>query len=286
MIHIRIGTLSSAYFILISFLAFRTSLPQGPTLFLYNLVIITSLQSLGFYRGWFFLASSIVLTVILSLSTNFSYIWNVPVFIATFLIVKSQLDRRDYYTHIIDRRIEELGENINILTDEYNRHKKEELSLEKREARYKSLGDVATTLSTTLSIDEVEKHILNHALRIVGKAEAILLFLVDTDRQELKLVASKISRDFDHVKAKKGDLLDEWVFRERQCLLVDDIKKDFRFSEDKMKGYPRSFRSLASAPLVEAKKVLGILRLEHSRPYNYTSEDLRFLDVLCDLGAA
>ena len=37
---------------------------------------------------------------------------------------------------------------------------------------------------------------------------------------------------------------------------------------------------------MEEKKVVGIVRMEHSRPHNYTLEDLRLLDILCDLGAA
>jgi diguanylate cyclase (GGDEF)-like protein len=36
---------------------------------------------------------------------------------------------------------------------------------------------------------------------------------------------------------------------------------------------------------MEVHKVIGILRLENSRPYNYTSEDLRLLDIICDIGA-
>ncbi len=121
---------------------------------------------------------------------------------------------------------------------------------------------------------------------IVGKSESALLFLIDTKNQELNLIASKAEVDLDKIKAKKGDLLDEWVFKQRQRLLVEDIKKDFRFGEEKVKEYLRSFRSIISCPLVEERKIIGILRLEHSRPYNYTSEDLRLLDILCDLGAA
>jgi diguanylate cyclase (GGDEF)-like protein len=140
-------------------------------------------------------------------------------------------------------------------------------------------------LNSTLSTDKVARYILDNALRIVGKTDSALIYLVDTEKQELSLILSMVGRDFDKIKAKKGDLLDETVFKERRCLLVEDIKKDFRFSEHKMGLYNRPFRSVISSPLVEENKVIGIVRLESSKPHNYTSEDLRLLDILCDLGA-
>lgn len=283
---IRIGTFLSTSFILISFLVFRTNLPKIPTLFLYNLIIIAAMQSLGFYRGLFFLGVSIFLTIIASLGMDFYYVWNVPVFFIVFLIVESQIKRHEYRDHIISTRMEEVRENTNMLREQHKRHKREAMLLEKKEARYNFLKDVTSHLSSTFSLNDVSGLVLKNALDIVGKSESALLFLVDTQKQELNLVASKTGSGFEKIKTKKGDLLDDWVFKQRQCLLVEDIKKDFRFGGKQPEEYPRSFRSIISCPLIEEKKVIGIVRLEHSRPHNYNSEDLRLLDVLCDLGAA
>lgn len=283
--NIKIGTVCSIAFIIISYLIFRTRVPKTPTIFLYNLIIILSLQGLGFYRGLFFLGASVFLVILASLGVDFYYIWNVPVFFVTFLIVDSRIKKFNYYAHITETRIEEIKESMNILSNEYSRHKRDAFSLEKREERYNSLRDVTSILSSTLSLEKVAELILEKALQVIGKSESALLFLVDTKKQELNLVNSKIEKDYDRVKAKKGDVLDEWVFKQRQCLLVEDIKKDFRFSEEKIREYPRDFRSIISCPLMEERKVTGIVRLEHSRPYNYTSEDLRLLDILCDIGA-
>ncbi|MBU3912313.1 MAG: sensor domain-containing diguanylate cyclase [Candidatus Omnitrophica bacterium] len=283
--HVKIGTLCSVSFLVISYLIFRTGLPKIPTILLYNLIIIFSLQSLGLGRGVLCLAAAVFLTTLLAISMNFYYALNVVVFFIVFLIVNSRMQNKDYYTRIIQARIEEVKENTNVLSDEHERHKKETLLLEKKEERYRLLKDVTSTLNSTLSIDKVAEYILDNALRIIGKTDSALVYLVDTERQELSLVLSRVGRDFDRIKAKKGDLLDETVFKERRCLLVEDIKKDFRFSEQKMELYQRPFRSVISSPLMEEYKVNGIVRLEHSSPGNYTSEDLRLLDILCDLGA-
>lgn len=283
--NIKIETLCSFSFLVISYLIFRTNLTKLPFIFLYNLVIIFSLQNLKFNRGVLFLGASVFLIILLSISMNFYYVWNVPVLFVAFLIVNNRIKKMDYYSRIIETRIEEVKENINVLADEYGKHKKEALFLEKKEERYRLLKDVTSVLNSTLSIEKVAEYILDNALQIIGKTESALMYLVDTKNQELSLILSHVGKDFDRIKAKKGDLLDDTVFKERRCLLVEDIKKDFRFAEQKMEAYQRPFRSVISSPLTEEHKIIGIVRLEHSKPNNYTSEDLRLLDILCDLGA-
>jgi diguanylate cyclase (GGDEF)-like protein len=272
-------------FVAVSYLIFRTGLPKTPLIFFYNLIIIISIQSLGMNRGKFFFGGAVFLTLLISVSSNFFYALNIPVFFAVFFIVDSRIKKFNYYTRIIETRMDEISENTNVLTDEYGKHVKESGVLEKKEQRYKSLEDAASILNSTLSLEKVMEYLIDAVLRIIGKSEAALLFLVDTKEQGLNLVLSRLSGSSVKVTAKKGDLLDEWVFKQRKAFFTGDIRKDFRFNEEKMKECPRDFCSVISCPLVVEKKVMGILRLEHSRPHNYTSEDLRLLDILCDLGA-
>jgi len=276
---------SSVSFIVISYLVFRTGLPKLPNIFLYNLVIIFSLHELGYNRSLFFLGGSVFLTILTSITANFSYVWNAPVFFITFLIADNEIKKHNYHSHIMRSRIEEIGGNINVLEDEYAKRKREAVSLKKKEKRYNSLKDTVSALNSTLLLEDVIKKIMGNAFEIIGKSDSGLLFLVDTEKQELCLAFSENNASSERVKAKKGDILDEWVMKERQALIVEDAKKDFRFSEDRFNGYQRQFRSVISCPLMEGNKVIGILRLENTRPYNYTSEDLRLLDIICDIGA-
>ena len=283
---IKISTITCVGFIIVSFLIFRTDLPKFPTIFLYNIIILAACQGLGFYRGLFFLGASIFLTILISIATSFYYVWSIPIFFISFFIAENRIKRLDYYRHIIGARIDEVKENTNILVNTHARHKREMVFLERKEDKYKSLKDAASTLASSLSLDRVTELLLDNILHVIGKTETVLLFLVDTEAQELNLVSSRMARHFKNsVKSKKGDFLDEWVFKQRQRLFVEDIKKDFRFSEEKTLEHHRSYRSMISCPLVEENKLIGIVRLEHSKPNNYTSEDLRLLDILCDIGA-
>jgi len=273
-------------FIIVSFLAFRTHLPKLPDIFLYNIIIIFSMHELGYHRSLFFLLSSIFLTILIALTAHFSYVWNVPIFFITFLIADNEIKKHNYHSHIVKARIEEIKENINVLEDEHDKHKKESISLDKKEIRYGALKDVVSVLNSSLIMDDVTKNIMDSAFHIVGKSDSGLLFLVDTKKQELHLSLSRNMAHPEKIKTKKGDILDDWVFKHRQCLLVEDIRKDFRFSEDGLAGeYERNFRSVISCPLMEGRKVIGILRLENLKPYIYTTEDLRLLDIICDIGA-
>ena len=283
---IKASLFCSFGFIIVSFLAFRTHLPKLPDIFLYNIIIIFSMHELGYERSLFFLCSSIFLTILTALTAHFSYVWNVPIFFITFLIADNEIKKHSYHSHIVKTRIEEIKENINVLEDEHNKHKKESVSLEKKETRYNALKDVVSVLNSTLILDDVTKNIMDHAFNIVGKSDSGLLFLVDTRKQELHLALSRNIANSEKIKTKKGDILDDWVFKQRQALLVEDIRKDFRFSEDGFAGeYERNFRSVISCPLMEGGKAIGILRLENLKPYNYTTEDLRLLDIICDIGA-
>mgnify|MGYP001605930705 CR=1 FL=1 len=89
-----------------------------------------------------------------------------------------------------------------------------------------------------------------------------------------------------NIKSKKGDLFDQSVVRTMQPLLIEDTKKDYRFDEEKMAGEEtRPVRSLISVPLMIGKKALGILRIDSPHEKNFTTEDLRFLTTIADVGA-
>jgi diguanylate cyclase (GGDEF)-like protein len=113
-----------------------------------------------------------------------------------------------------------------------------------------------------------------------------LLYLLDNQRQKLSLLKTKKEDKSLVIKAKEGDIFDLWVLKHAQPLLMEDVKRDFRFDVEKLKEQElRPIGSLVSAPFTSENKFLGILRLDNPTANSYTQEDLRFLVTLCDLGA-
>jgi len=175
-------------------------------------------------------------------------------------------------------------EKTNLLKDNTEQNSKEIAHLEWRLARYLELNKITENFSSTLSEENIARVIVENTHNIFNKSDRILLFRVDTEKQELYLVHSKKSSDISYVKLKKGDIFDRWVFWKKQPLLVENIYKDFRFSLESEK-VKRGFNSLISAPIMSGEKVLGLLRADSRRPHFYTQDDLRLLNIISGLAA-
>ncbi len=180
---------------------------------------------------------------------------------------------------------EKIDEQINLLENDVHVITNEIEHLEKRLERYVDLSDLVEKFSSSLSEDDMIKIITENTYRLFGKSDRILLFRVDTVKQELNLVYSKRFFENQYVRQKKGDIFDRWVFWKRQPLLVENTLKDFRFSlhdEDRM---DKNIGSLISAPLTSGEKVIGILRMDSKSPHFYSQEELRTLDIIAGLAS-
>ena len=59
------------------------------------------------------------------------------------------------------------------------------------------------------------------------------------------------------IKTKEGDIFDLWVLRHASPLLIEDVRKDFRFDLEKLKSMDsRNFLSLMSSPFVSENRFL------------------------------
>jgi diguanylate cyclase (GGDEF)-like protein len=136
-------------------------------------------------------------------------------------------------------------------------------------------------------LESITGHITSLAFSLIGNNKGTcLLYLIDSQTHQLVLFKAR-KEDHDLViRAKEGDIFDSWVLRHTSPLIIEDIKKDFRFDLDKLRGQDiRPISSLVSAPLISEHKFLGLLRLDNHQPSFYAQDDLRFLVTLSDIGA-
>ncbi|MDP2928567.1 MAG: sensor domain-containing diguanylate cyclase [Candidatus Omnitrophota bacterium] len=179
-------------------------------------------------------------------------------------------------------RQEKIEEDINMLSDTYNKQKAEVKHLDGRLLRYLVLKDVTEIFTTTLSLEKIASLIIKRAVSTVEKPGRILLFLVDVDKQELMLSASSSAAK---IKDKNGDIFDRWVVKHGIPLIVDDAANDFRFSNFAIKDSKDHFKSIIITPLLSGNKIIGILRMDDDVENAYTQDDLRLLDIIGNLGA-
>jgi len=201
----------------------------------------------------------------------------------------------DKLTQKVRAEFDNIDEENNILDVEVEHLRLETSALKQKLRRHTTLKDLTENFSSIVSLDELIPLIAAEALRIVGKTNNSLLYLVDRQKQELKLVGSELvdsQRKLDlasvhkaGVKLKKGDIFDNWVFKQRVPLLVEDTRKDFRFNVDDVERNSRAVRSLISVPLIRKNRLVGILRLNNEAAKTYDTDDLRLLSIVSDLAA-
>lgn len=196
----------------------------------------------------------------------------------------SKNQRRIYKTKIA---IFDLQEKINILSDQNSREIKNKTALQEKINRYNSLKKIIEEINQNLDLESITDNLATFAFSLIANNKGTcILYLVDRTTQALSLFKTKKDNKQLIIKTKEGDIFDFWVLRHTSPLLIEDIKKDFRFDLEKLKteGYTRPIFSLISAPLLSDDTFLGILRLDHSEVGFYRQDDLRFLVTICDLG--
>jgi len=180
-----------------------------------------------------------------------------------------------------------LEEKLNILKDEFSRELQNQAALQEKLQRYESLEKIMEEINQDLDLESIADNLASIAFSLIADVKgSCILYLTDNQTQKLSLFKTKKEDEKLIIKAKEGDLFDLWVLRHAQSLIVEDIKKDFRFDLDKIK--PREMRpisSLISAPFISDHNLLGLLRLDNPAPYAYSQDDLRFLMTICELGA-
>ena len=198
-------------------------------------------------------------------------------------LVKNHLNKK-YLLNIESLHLEE---KLNILKDEFSRELQNQAALQEKLQRYESLEKIMEEINQDLDLESIADNLASIAFSLIADVKgSCILYLTDNQTQKLSLFKTKKEDEKLIIKAKEGDLFDLWVLRHAQSLIVEDIKKDFRFDLDKIK--PREMRpisSLISAPFISDHNLLGLLRLDNPAPYAYSQDDLRFLMTICELGA-
>ncbi|MDD5465207.1 MAG: sensor domain-containing diguanylate cyclase [Candidatus Omnitrophica bacterium] len=189
---------------------------------------------------------------------------------------------------LVHFQIERNTEQVNIIKAENKRDREFVQALEFKITRYDNLKKVIEDLNRSLKLDTVI-HVLSSAVYslISNNSGCALFYLVNNQYQKLNLVYS-IKDDSDLVVlTKEGDIFDQWVLRHSSQLIIEDLKNDFRFDLEALPNLEaRPVLSLISSPLISHNSLLGLLRLESKNSGAFNQDDLRFLSLVADLGAA
>ncbi|MFH1397600.1 MAG: sensor domain-containing diguanylate cyclase [Candidatus Omnitrophota bacterium] len=180
-----------------------------------------------------------------------------------------------------------LQEQINIVSDRISKEEEAQVALKDKIARYASLKKIIEEINQHLDMDAVAEQLTSIAFSSLARGKgACILYLLDQQTQGLTIYKTRKEDKKLIIKAKEGDIFDSWVLRHATPLIVEDIRRDFRFDQEKLKAREeRAIFSLISAPFIGDHRLLGILRMDSPEPDFYSQDDFRFLVTICDLGA-
>lgn len=181
----------------------------------------------------------------------------------------------------IDR--EKLQEDIHLAAEETEKKIALKKALDQKIERFLGFRQFSETLKDVPDLEGSAVALIDEVRKLVPKAEECALYLVDEAKQELYLVAGS-SVGGEAVREKQGSIFDQWAMKRSQALMIEDTRNDFRFSTERRESDSRLI-SIAASPLMTENRVLGVLRVSASRAGQFSSDDLRLVDILASLGA-
>lgn len=133
----------------------------------------------------------------------------------------------------------------------------------------------------SLEIDELLKEIVKVASEIT-KADSCLIYVLDKNRQELVLRASKNPHAdlLQRITMKLGEGITGWVAKEKKAVAISSgAAKDARFKlfrslpEDK-------FEAFLSVPIINKVGVVGVINVQHKKKHAHSEMETNLLSAI------
>lgn len=205
--------------------------------------------------------------------------------LAVLLYFRRYLEKETTEIHL---KKEEYLEEINLLNLDLKKEELTRKSLFQRVeayARLKSLAEKLSLCATHLQAAEILADRVSELFS--GDRTTTLLYLSYPTIGDLGLVVAVKKGSRIQILSKKGDMFDAWVVKNLKPLLIESARTDFRFDAEKNAPLKddREYASLIAVPLMVGVKILGVLRVDSPEEKYFSTDDLRFLSRIADLGA-
>ncbi len=178
---------------------------------------------------------------------------------------------------------ERLEEKINLLSQDIYEKDKISALLPEKSKKIESLFEVSNELIELYNFQEILDFLLKSLCDLFPAVDNIMLFTLH--KNSLSLERSFKKEEYV-IKEKCGDIIEKWLLKHNQSLIIDDLLKDFRFDCNKIAAFrERKIRSLIASPISVGDTLLGTVRIENKIPSYFSFDDSRLLRDLCDLTA-
>ncbi len=161
------------------------------------------------------------------------------------------------------------------------------LALQKRNLELATLVEIAKALTSTLSLEEVLKLILER-VSLLLQSQSWSLLLVEEGSGDLifEIAVSPASEHLQGMRLPHGQGIAGWVAEHGQPLLIPDVRRDSRFAPQVDAAVAFSTQSIICMPIKIRDKVLGVIELVNSQTdERFNEADLPILEMVADFVA-
>jgi hypothetical protein len=158
-------------------------------------------------------------------------------------------------------------------------------SVQNLHTRLNSLIEITKQFRSTPFLDVLLEEIVKSAIRL-NSAEAGSLLLYDgPETLKFKVALGKQSRKIKDRIVKRGEGVSGWVADKGEPVIMNDVKKDSRYSPDLDMETGFQTRSIMCVPLMHKKEVIGVIEILNRKNGVFTKEDESLLFSLADQAA-
>jgi signal transduction histidine kinase len=167
----------------------------------------------------------------------------------------------------------------------YKHLKERDIALTRRSEDLTLMNDFASTLTSTLELDEI----LNKTLALVMnymKVEAGEIFLLEDDRKTLRLVLHRgqaAEAFWTRTQFKLNDGFVGIVAKTREPLISHDLTKDSQFVREAV--VKAGFQQIACIPLETSENLVGVLSVATRNKTPIDERDIRLLTAVANWAA-
>ncbi len=133
----------------------------------------------------------------------------------------------------------------------------------------------------SLEINDLLKEVVKIATQVT-KADSCLIYVLDNNKQELILRASKNPHLnlLNKIKIKLGEGITGWVARENKPVVISwGANKDARFKYFRSLPEDR-FEAFLSVPIVNRIGVVGVINAQHKKPHKHSKMEINLLSAI------
>ena len=156
-------------------------------------------------------------------------------------------------------------------------------ALREKSREVEALHRISESISNTLDLEAVLKHIVNMVVEVT-KADACLLYLLSDSRDELILRASKNPhpRLIGRITIGLGEGITGWVARERTRVIIPSNASDdprFKFFHNLPED---RYQAFISVPIMAKQEVVGVINAQHKRARRYRGDEIALLSTIAN----